>query len=131
MLGWLKKRARGSIQARYISCLLRRDLAQADMFVAEPVQALLSHSLKVGLRRRLEERWVYESRHTKMVKLTKSDGGGAVSFGSTYYFWVTYSDYFIFGIIFFRLPLSHSSLVGIVLTFFCTFMNCLILILSE
>lgn len=48
MLGWLKKRARGSIQARYISCLLRRDLAQADMFVAEPVQSLLSHNLKVG-----------------------------------------------------------------------------------
>lgn len=48
MLGWLKKRARGSIQARYISCLLRRDLAQADMFVAEPVQSLLTHNLKVG-----------------------------------------------------------------------------------
>ncbi|XP_063866547.1 ubiquitin-associated domain-containing protein 1-like isoform X1 [Scylla paramamosain] len=47
MLGWLKKRARGSIQARYISCLLRRDLAQADMFVAEPVQSLLSHNLKL------------------------------------------------------------------------------------
>lgn len=47
MLGWLKKRARGSIQARYISCLLRRDLGEADMFVAEPVQALLSHSLKL------------------------------------------------------------------------------------
>ncbi|MPC36176.1 Ubiquitin-associated domain-containing protein 1 [Portunus trituberculatus] len=47
MLGWLKKRARGSIQARYISCLLRRDLAQADMFVAEPVQSLLTHNLKL------------------------------------------------------------------------------------
>ncbi|KAG0720913.1 Ubiquitin-associated domain-containing protein 1 [Chionoecetes opilio] len=48
MLGWLKKRARGSLQARYISCLLRRDLAQADMFVAEPVQSLLSHNLKAN-----------------------------------------------------------------------------------